>query len=288
MSAPWHVLRLTPPPALADPLSGLLADLGAAGVWQDGPACVAYFPPGTAREPVDAALARWRGDMAACGVPCPLSPAWDLEVQGDWITAWKAHFTPLPVGRRLIVLPEWEPTPTAGDRLPVRIRPGGGFGTGGHATTATCLERLEAFIDSRPDPRALSVLDIGTGSGILALATARLGAGTVIGLDNDADAIANARDNRHLNGLHSVHLVTGTLDAVRGPFDLVVANLLAHLIEALMPDLARLLAPGGRLLLSGILNEQGDRIEAALTANGLKAFEHVSRGMWLTVEAGRD
>jgi len=287
MSDAWHVLRLTPSPALADPLSGLLAELGAAGVWEDGPALAAYFPPGTAREPVDAALARWGADLAACGVPCSLTPAWSLEPEGDWVTAWQAHFTPLPVGRRLIVLPEWEPLSTAGDRLPVRIRPGRGFGTGGHATTATCLERLEAFVTARPDRGALSVLDVGTGSGVLALAAARLGVGTVIGLDNDPDAVANARDNRTLNDLSRVHLLVGTLDAVRGPFDLVLANLLAHVIVDLMPDLARLLAPGGRVVLSGILSEQGDRVEEALSDNGLKVVGHFSRGMWLTVEGER-
>lgn len=288
MPAPWPVLRLTPPPSLADPLSGLLADLGAVGVWQEGPALSAYFPPGTAREPVEAALARWEAEMAACGVPCPLSPAWALEGQRDWITAWQAHFTPLPVGRRLIVLPEWEPVTSAGDRLPVRIRPGGGFGTGGHATTAACLERLEVLVTSRPDPGALSVLDIGTGSGILALAAARLGAGTVIALDNDPEAVANAADNRRLNGLPRVRLLVGTLDAVRGAFDLVLANLLAHVIVDLAPGLARRLAPGGRLIASGLLNEQGDRVEAALAAHGLKVVRHVSRGMWLTLEAERD
>lgn len=288
MTALWHVLRLSPPAALRDPLSGLLAELGAEGVWEDGAELAAYFPTPVRPDEVDQALAAWAGHIAACGVAVPpLVPRWGTEGEGDWVTAWRAHFKPLPVGRRLVVLPEWEPPEAARGRLAVRVRPGRGFGTGGHATTAACLERLEHFLDAAPDPAAVSVLDVGTGSGVLALAAARLGAGRVVALDNDPDAIANARDNRALNGLPQVALLVATLNAVRGPFDLVLANLLAHVIVDLLPDLARLLAPGGRLVLSGILNAQGDRVEAALAANGLKAVAHVSRGMWLTLEAGR-
>jgi ribosomal protein L11 methyltransferase len=286
-----QVLRLTPPGALADPLAGLLAELGATGVWHDGDTLAAYFPAAARRDEVDHALAAWADHLKACGVAVPdvdgMAPAWGEAERGDWVTAWRDHFRPLPVGRRLIVLPEWEPPEAAGDRVPLRIRPGEGFGTGGHPTTAACLERLEAFLDGLPDPGRASVLDVGTGSGVLALAAAKLGAGRVLALDNDPAAIRNARDNRALNGADRVRLVVGTTAAVRGPFDLVLANLLANLIVDLMPDLARLLAPDGRLVLSGLLSGQGDRVEAALAAQGLRAVEHVGRGMWLTLEAGR-
>jgi ribosomal protein L11 methyltransferase len=288
MTGPLQMLRLRPPRPLADPLAGLLAELGATGVWHDGDTLVAYFPSAARRDEVDHALTAWGDHFEACGVAVPpLAPAWGEAEQGDWVTAWRDHFRPLPVGRRLIVLPEWSPSGAAGNRIPVRVRPGEGFGTGGHPTTAACLERLEAFLDGLPDPGRASVLDVGTGSGVLALAAARLGAGRVLAVDNDPAAIRNARDNRALNAADRVHLAVATTAAVRGPFDLVLANLLANLIVDLMPDLARLLAPEGRLILSGLLSGQGDRVEAALAAEGLKATAHVVRGMWMTLEAAR-
>lgn len=280
----WNTLRVTPPATLLDPLAGLFMDLGAEGTWEDGADLVAYFPPTLRPDEVELALTAWLGHMEACGVAV-FAPEciWKEEGEGDWITAWKAHFSPIPVGR-IMVLPEWEDD--AKGLIPLKIRPGRGFGTGGHDTTATCLRRIQAFLEHHPNPAAVRVLDVGTGSGILAIAARLLGAGHVTGFDNDPDAVENAHDNAALNGV-DIGLFTGTLDRVTEQYDLVLANLLAHVIVELMPGLARALAPGGRLILSGILNEQGDRIDQALAKTGLKAVNYESRGMWLTIDAER-
>jgi len=277
----WGVLRIAPCGALGDPLAGLLMDAGALGIWEDGDALVAYFPQETDRAAVDARVAGWLGDLADGAPP---AFAWGEEAARDWVTAGQDRFVPLAVGHRLIVLPEWAPPGAEGDRLPVRIRPGLGFGTGEHPTTAACLEALECVLETRP---GASVLDVGTGSGILALAAARLGATRVLGLDIDPDALENARTNRDLNALSGVDLVLGGIEAVRGPFDVVVANLLANVIVELMPELARVLAPSGRLVLSGLLASQGDRIEAALAKFGLVPAAYDTRAGWLTLEATR-
>jgi len=278
----WQVLRIAPCRALADPLAGLLVDAGALGTWEDGDALVAYFPQKAERAAVEGRVAAWLKHLAGGG-PAP-TWAWTEEPERDWVAAGREMQTPIPVSRRLVVLPEWTPPGTAGDRLAVRIRPGMGFGTGEHPTTAGCLELLDLDLGVRP--RA-SVLDVGTGSGILALAAARLGAGSVVALDIDPDALANARANRALNSLPGVGLVLGGIEAVRGPFDLVLANLVANLIVDLMPEFARVLAPAGRLILSGLLQSQGDRVKAALAAHGLAPTGFSTCEEWLTLEAGR-
>ncbi len=254
--------------------------MGAEGTWIDGNDLVIYFPENIPTDEVELALTALLQQLADSGAPA-YTPVfnWEREGEGDWVTAWQAHFTPIQVGDRLIVLPEWEDDPQG--RIAVRIRPGRGFGTGGHGTTATCMERIEAHLASTPNA---TVLDVGTGSGILAIAAKKLGAAAVTGFDNDPDAVENARQNAALNQT-DITLFTGTVDTVQEHYDLVLANLLAHVIVELMPELARVTAPHGRLILSGILNEQVDRIDTALTAHRMTAVNYTSRGMWMTVEA---
>ncbi|MDH4229561.1 MAG: 50S ribosomal protein L11 methyltransferase [Nitrospirota bacterium] len=286
----WFALRLWPPRELADPLSGLLIHMGASGTWQDGDSLLAYFASQTQPDEVGHAVSAWSGHFMDLGLlESALAVTWESPDNQDWATAWRAHFVSFPVGKRLMVLPEWEPLSTAADRLPIRIRPGLGFGTGGHATTATCLEVLENHLATLPHPDRATILDVGTGSGILAIAAARLGCRKVTAFDNDPDAVQNARENAELNDVsETVRLFVGTTDAVQGQYDVVLANLLAHVIVELMPDLLRLTASGGRIILSGILNEQGDRVEAALAAHGLHVVEYLSRGMWLTILSRRE
>ncbi len=279
----WQSLRLTPPPALFDSLSGRCFELGAEGTWTDGDDLVAYFPATTRRDEVELALSALLRHLADGGTAIFVPEyRWEREQEGNWISAWKDHFVPIPVGHSLIVLPDWEDN--AQGRIPIRIKPGQGFGTGGHATTATCLERIETFLADHP---GCTVLDVGTGSGILAIAARKLGAERVDAFDTDPDAVANAIDNAALNEVE-LSPFSGAIGTLDGPYDLVLANLISHVIVDLMGELKRVTRPGGRLILSGILNEQGDRIDWALAANGLKAVTYTSRGMWLTIDAEYD
>lgn len=194
----------------------------------------------------------------------------------DWATAWKAHYHPVRIGRRFIVRPLWiEIAPEAG-RITLDLDPGMAFGTGLHPTTQLCLEALEDL-----DLAGKRVLDLGTGSGILAIAAKKLGAADVLALDVDSVAVEAARGNVAVNGLGegiAVGLGTLPLESPRR-FDLVLANIIARVIVDLASELAGSLEPGGVLVASGIIEDRAEEVAAALRAVGLMVEER-TRGDW--------
>jgi ribosomal protein L11 methyltransferase len=198
----------------------------------------------------------------------------------NWAEAWKAHYTPQRIGRHLRVVPSWlavEVEPA--DRV-IRLDPGMAFGTGLHPTTRLCLEELEERV--RP---GLAVLDVGTGSGILAIAAARLGAGRVLALDIDPQAAAIAAANAANNGV-AIETVAGELAELPAEtFDLVVANLLAGLLIELAAGLAARCRPGGQLVAGGILADQAAAVGAALAAAGFGPSSSRASGDWVALVA---
>ena len=190
----------------------------------------------------------------------------------DWQDNWKKYFKPIPVGRRLLIVPAWEEPPEETDRTILRIEPQLAFGTGAHASTRLCLEEL-------CEHHAATVLDLGCGSGILAVAALLLGAERAVCADIAADAAAVCRENARLNGLpdHRISAHTGdvldsfVLDAVTGgrTFDIVFANIIADVIIPLARHIPGLLAPGGVFICSGIIDGRQDEVRAALGAAGL-------------------
>jgi ribosomal protein L11 methyltransferase len=250
--------------AQAEERSADLFDLGASGVEiRDGEGTpmpgVAVPPPGRAfvvawfQERPDAAAAQGALGGELAEVP-----------DEDWGEGWKKDFRPIDVGR-VRVRPSWIDEPTPAGKVEVVLDPGMAFGTGSHGTTSLCLAALSDVLAERP---GASVLDVGTGSGLLAIAARKLGAGRVAANDNDPVAVDVARENAARNGA-TVELTALPVERIPGTFDVVVANILANVLVELAPALCAKVAPGGVLLLSGILTPQEDEVRRAQLAEGL-------------------
>jgi ribosomal protein L11 methyltransferase len=216
--------------------------------------------PRRAATALAAALRDYLGELGR------LDPTWSagaVEVVPvpavDWEGVFRAHHTPLAIGERLLVAPPWD-VPQAPGREVLVIEPGMAFGTGQHVTTRTCLEELEMLVASG---RVASALDVGTGSGLLAAALVRLGVPRVVAIDVDPAVLGLARSNLDRNAAAAALLCGGTVAAIRGSFDLVVANLLADILDAEAAALAARVAPGGSIVVSGLLAEQVGQVLAA-------------------------
>jgi ribosomal protein L11 methyltransferase len=261
----------------ADEVAAGLMEAGAAGVEvRDGEGIPM---PGTRQPAAGRALVvAWfaeRGEAAAAAGERGGQPE-ELPDQ-DWGERWKDGLTPLSIGR-IFVRPSWIVAETPPGMVEVTLDPGMAFGTGTHPTTSLCLAALSERIAARPLAR---VLDVGTGSGLLAIAACKLGARVVVGNDNDPVAVRVARENAASNGVQ-VHFDLRDVGAQPGPFDLVLANILANTLCELAPAIAAQLAPGGAVLLSGILTPQEEEVRAAYAAAGLRPLPGGDRrdGEW--------
>lgn len=169
----------------------------------------------------------------------------------DWGTSWKKHFKPVQITEHIVVKPSWEKYTAADGQIIIEIDPGMAFGTGLHASTSMSLELID-YCFSRKKPE--SILDMGTGTGILGIAGALLGAGTVLGIDNDLDAIAAAKKNIIHNKVSDIMTVSNSEpQKIAGPFELITANITHDILLELAPALTSLLAPGAGLILAGII-----------------------------------
>ncbi len=202
----------------------------------------------------------------------------------DWSSSWKVHFKPLRVGKHLLVVPTWEEAAQLPDDLVIRIDPGMAFGTGGHETTRLCLELLEQAMESCDTPSTPSLLDLGTGSGILAMAASLLGGGRILALDIDPDAVVVARENLALNELSDrVECGTAPLEALTENFDIILANILAEELVRLAPFLIDRLHSGGALILSGILGEKEQLVRRGFDTRPLEYCQTASAGEWVAM-----
>lgn len=195
----------------------------------------------------------------------------------EWAEYWKRFYKPLRLGRRLVVRPSWEPYQPAPDDLVIDLDPGLAFGTGSHESTALCAELLERWYTGGP------VLDVGTGSGILAIAAAKLGAERVLALDIDPLAVRTAAENVAINGLkqHITVRQGNLLEGVEGRWDLALANILADVIIDLAEPMLAHIKPGGLFICSGIILERAPDVERAVTALGYTLAEALHRGEWI-------
>ncbi len=202
--------------------------------------------------------------------------------EADWANAWKQYFKPQRIGRRLVVKPTWEAWDAAPDDVVIEIDPGMAFGTGLHATTRLCLRALEDAVVP-----GVSVADVGTGSGILAAAAARLGAARVAAVDIDPLAVRIARENVALNHTESIVHVAESDVPPPGTFDIVVANILADVIIGMAPALRDALRPHGTLIASGIIDTRAEDVRQGLIEVGLTIQETPTEGEWAAIIAQR-
>ena len=282
--------RFAPGGTSVEPAFDLVDEGLSARVDTTRPAIVrAYLPardPGASERAV-AAASEALGHLQVFG----LRPIGELTTrlvhEADWAEAWKTHFPVLRVGRRLVIRPTWRRHRAEPDDVVLALDPGMAFGTGLHPTTRLCLAGVERLAD-RGAFSGARVLDVGCGSGILAIAAAKLGALEVSGVDTDPIAIeatiANARRNRVAR---RVHARQGSIPTGQGPFGVVLANLIASLLVELANPLHDELIPGGVLLASGIFVDREGDVRAALASAGLKVTGRAAEGDWVVLEAHR-
>src|SRR5215510_3203307 len=199
----------------------------------------------------------------------------------DWLAEWKKGYEPIAVGQSLLVCPSGKRDQARNtDRLVIEIDPGMAFGTGTHETTRGCLEMLEKYW------KGGSLLDVGTGTGILAIGAIKLRPGSrVIGFDVDPEAVEVALENAAINGVaDEIEIEVNKLSSYHGQeFDLILANLTADVIIPLAPEFPQVLKPHGALIVSGVLREQADDVRAALESHGLSVIEMKPDGEWMTM-----
>jgi ribosomal protein L11 methyltransferase len=270
--------------SLAEERAAELFELGASGVEvRDGEGTPM---PGTAAPPAGrAVLVAWFAARAAAEEAHSARGGELAEVPDeDWGEGWKKDFKALDVGR-VRVRPSWIDAPPPPGSVEVVLDPGMAFGTGTHPTTSLCLAALSDLLAARP---GATVLDVGTGSGLLAIAAHKLGARRVAASDNDPVAVEVARENARRNGA-ALELTGAAVDEIAGTFDVVVANILANVLVELAPALAARVAPGGVLLLSGILGPQEEEVRRAHVEAGLQALGDGDRrdGEWSLLALGK-
>jgi ribosomal protein L11 methyltransferase len=218
--------------------------------------------------------------------PIP-EPEFREVAEMDWSLEWKKNYRPFRIGRRLMIVPSWMDWKAAEGDAVIRLDPGMAFGTGMHPTTQLCLEALEE--KTRP---GVEVIDLGCGSGILGIAALRLGAGRASGWDVDPEAVKTARENSAANGLAPrFEIRLGSLQDLlneKRSAPIVAANILAGVLqEMLRASLAAVVAPGGWLILSGILQEQSAAVEGAIADGGLRLAAKKTREDWVALIAAK-
>ena len=220
----------------------------------------------------------------ALDLPCA---SFGIELTGDdseWLYKWQEHFKPAKVGRYIVVKPGWEDYEPAEGELVIEMDPGMAFGSGLHGTTSMCVKALEKYM-----PEDAKVLDVGTGTGILAMAAVLLGAESALGIDIDEEAVRVATENIKKNGLEgSIAVMKGDLmEGVNYRADVIVANLMADLVMMLSPAAAAQLKSGGIYITSGILNIKEETVKKTIEDAGFDIIEVLADGEWRAIAAVR-
>jgi ribosomal protein L11 methyltransferase len=261
-----------------DALINYLFELGANGCEESADRLIAYFPFSQELALLREKIRNYVTTLKTLGVALsPESISAEIIPTQDWRAEWKKHFAPIEVSERLLIKPTWCDAAESTQPIIINIDPGMAFGTGNHATTRLILSLLDKHVI-----RGDSVLDVGTGTGILAIAAAKLGASPVYAFDIDATAVRTARENCRANRcLDGIFLWAGDVAIRRGvSFDLILANILSKLLTPLLPDLCAWLKPGGKILLAGMLREERAQFETLLKDNIMTVTDFETEDEW--------
>ncbi len=284
----WMVLRLLLPQEFQEAVSNFLVEQGAAGLEEEEIEeskrikLKAYFLKDGRKQRVIWALHGYLRSLEKIfskKIPCQMDTTFIPEQ--DWGENWKKYFKPVPIGSKFVVFPPWERVRLKKRRIPIEINPGMAFGTGTHATTQLCMEALERRLKKYGG----SVLDVGTGSGILAIVAGKLGAQEVLGIDIDQVAVEVARENVERNGVKGrVRIRKGSVGRIQKKFDLVLANVDFKGLKRLRTPLLRHLNDKGFLILSGILREEEDKMcRLYLESKAIRLIEVDYKGEWISL-----
>lgn len=249
---------------------------------KEGVRIKAYFPETVKISPVVEQLKEHLKRLPEFGLdPGKATIETAVVDEENWANEWKKYYKPLQVTSRLTIKPVWEEyAPKSSDEIIVELEPGMAFGTGTHPTTMLSLKLLEKYLVP-----GQKVIDVGCGSGILSIAAGKMGAGKVLAFDLDPVAVHSAEYNVKLNRLeHLIYVREGDLlKSVSERADLVISNILAEIIVRLIPDLPRVLVPGGMFLASGIVEEKIEEILQSLKINGLSVLETIHQDGWVAI-----
>jgi ribosomal protein L11 methyltransferase len=280
----WLQLTLKAPPAALDTISNFLIERGSTGVVLKEREVLAFFPLAATSSTLKKEV---QGFLRAIREVYPriqrTPQAWTVLRNRNWHDAWRRYFSPQKIGKRFWITPPWVHPPESERRDVIVIEPGMAFGTGTHFTTRSCLEFIEEAV-SRLKLSDFQALDVGTGSGILAIALAKLGARRVFALDHDPVAIRVAKKNVERNRVKAVvKLLNSRLEALDGTFKIIVANLTAETIVDLAAELKDRLAPGGYIILAGILGPKVAQVLAQFTSTSMVLLRRKHKEEWTTL-----
>ena len=297
--AKWVHFKLYTQPELAEALSNYLTEMGAQGVFeeflqtgvsdvpepepQDERVLNAYFPSGTEDEKHLSDLQSYINNLAEL-FPELKKPTFNTEVIIDpqWGEVWKRFFKPLRITKNIIVKPSWERYSATGRETVIEIDPGMAFGTGQHPSTSMCIEAMEEILLKDRTFQKWRVLDVGTGTGILGISAAKLGASSVMCVDIDDQAVEIAHKNVAVNHVGDrVVIVNSDVAKIKGTFELIVANLTAETLIKIKSHLVKMMEKGGYLVISGIFEKNRQDVEKAFTRDDLISHKVIADKEWV-------
>ncbi len=250
----------------------------------DGAVIKAYFSPDKNMEEVLLQLGEGierAKEFFSCG---DVKITTSIVSEDDWENSWKKYYKPIKIGERIMIKPLWEDLPDCDGDVVIELDPGMAFGTGTHETTRMCLTLLEKYIDENSD-----FLDIGTGSGILSIAAAKLGAKSLVCTDIDPVAVKIAKENAQINGVENLlDIRCGDLtECIDGKYNIITANIIADAIIMLTKDVSQFLTDDGVYITSGIINHRADDVKAELEKNGFVIDRVLTDGDWVAIVSKR-